>query len=60
MPLEAVQGPLKTHPVELRFPDTLPLVQMDLERIAKVLQHLLENAAKYSAEGILSSSALKS
>ncbi len=46
-----VQGPLKTHPVELRLPDTLPLVQMDLERIAKVLQHLLENAAKYSAEG---------
>src|ERR1700722_2941427 len=49
--LEAVQGPLKTHPIELRLPDTLPLVQMDLERIAKVLQHLLENAAKYSAEG---------
>ncbi len=49
--LEAVQGPLKTHPVELRLPDSLPLVQMDLERIAKVLQHLLENAAKYSAEG---------
>jgi two-component system sensor histidine kinase KdpD len=49
--LEATQGQLKTHPVELRFPDSLPLVQMDLERIAKVLQHLLENAAKYSAEG---------
>ncbi len=49
--LEAVQGPLKSHPVELRLPDTLPLVQMDLERIAKVLQHLLENASKYSAEG---------
>src|SRR5271154_3862543 len=49
--LEETQGPLKTHPVELRLPDTLPLVQMDLERIAKVLQHLLENAAKYSAEG---------
>jgi two-component system sensor histidine kinase KdpD len=49
--LEAVQSPLKTHPVELRLPDSLPLVQMDLERIAKVLQHLLENAAKYSAEG---------
>ncbi|WP_353073220.1 DUF4118 domain-containing protein [Tunturiibacter gelidoferens] len=49
--LEAVQGPLKNHPLELRLPDTLPPVQMDLERIAKVLQHLLENAAKYSAEG---------
>ncbi|WP_433967782.1 ATP-binding protein [Tunturiibacter gelidiferens] len=49
--LEAVQGPLKNHPLELRLPDTLPPVQIDLERIAKVLQHLLENAAKYSAEG---------
>ena len=49
--LEATQAQLKNHPVELRFPDTLPPVQMDLERIAKVLQHLLENAAKYSEEG---------
>jgi two-component system sensor histidine kinase KdpD len=49
--LEAVQGPLKNHPIELRLPDSLPPVQMDLERIAKLLQHLLENAAKYSAEG---------
>jgi len=49
--LEAVQGPLKNHPLELRLPDKLPPVQMDLERIAKVLQHLLENAAKYSPEG---------
>jgi two-component system, OmpR family, sensor histidine kinase KdpD len=48
--LEAVQPQLKTHPVELRLPDTLPLVEIDLERIAKVIQHLLENAAKYSAE----------
>jgi two-component system, OmpR family, sensor histidine kinase KdpD len=48
--LEAVQPQLKTHPVELRLPDTLPLVEMDLERIAKVIQHLLENAAKYSSE----------
>src|ERR1700761_2807966 len=49
--LEATQGPLKNHPLELRLPDTLPPVHMDLERIAKVLQHLLENAAKYSPEG---------
>lgn len=27
------------------------MVEMDLERIAKVLQHLIENAAKYSSEG---------
>jgi two-component system sensor histidine kinase KdpD len=49
--LEAVQSQLKVHPVDLRLPDTLPLIVMDLERIAKVLQHLLENAAKYSEEG---------
>jgi two-component system, OmpR family, sensor histidine kinase KdpD len=49
--LEAVQPQLKPHPVDLRLPDSLPLVVMDIERIAKVLQHLLENAAKYSEEG---------
>ena len=46
--LEAVQ--VKNHPVEIRMPETLPMVEIDLERIAKVLQHLIENAAKYSAE----------
>ncbi|HEY6373883.1 MAG TPA: ATP-binding protein, partial [Edaphobacter sp.] len=49
--LEAVQVPLRNHPVDVRLADSLPRVEMDLERIAKVLQHLLENAAKYSAEG---------
>jgi len=45
-----VQPQLRTHPVDIRLADSLPPVVMDLERIAKVLQHLLENAAKYSAE----------
>jgi len=49
--LEAVQPQLRTHPVDVRLPDSLPPVEMDLERIGKVIQHLLENAAKYSAEG---------
>jgi two-component system sensor histidine kinase KdpD len=49
--VEAVQTPLRNHPIDIRMPDTLPLVEIDLERIAKVLQHLLENAAKYSSEG---------
>ena len=49
--LEAVQVQVKSRPVEIRLPETLPMVEMDLERIAKVLQHLIENAAKYSAEG---------
>ncbi len=44
-------GALKTHSVDIRIPDSLPRVEIDLERIAKVLEHLLENAAKYSAEG---------
>lgn len=48
--MEELHAQLRTHPVEVRLPDTLPMVAMDLDRIAKVLQHLLENAAKYSAE----------
>jgi two-component system sensor histidine kinase KdpD len=48
--MEELHTQLKTHPVDVRLPDSLPMVEMDLERIAKVLQHLLENAAKYSAE----------
>ncbi len=48
--IETLQIPLRTHPVDIRLPDSLPLVPMDLERVAKVLQHLLENAAKYSEE----------
>ena len=39
------------HPVEVRLPDRLPPVLMDAAWIKKVLQHLLENAAKYSAPG---------
>lgn len=46
-----MDGALRTHPVDVRLSDSLPKVEMDLERIAKVLQHLLENAAKYSADG---------
>ncbi len=48
--IEELEGPLKAHPVDVRLSDSLPKVEMDLERIAKVLQHLLENAAKYSAD----------
>ena len=40
---------LGDHPVEVRLPDRLPSVVMDAGWIKKVLQHLLENAAKYSA-----------
>ncbi|MGB7549873.1 MAG: ATP-binding protein [Terracidiphilus sp.] len=50
---QAVNGldaQLRTHPIELRLPDSLPAVPMDLNQIVKVLHHLLENAAKYSPQ----------
>jgi two-component system sensor histidine kinase KdpD len=42
---------LADHPVEVRLPELLPSVVMDAVWIKKVLRHLLENAAKYSAAG---------
>jgi two-component system sensor histidine kinase KdpD len=39
---------LASHPVHVRLPDSLPPAVMDVNWIKKVLQHLLENAAKYS------------
>jgi two-component system sensor histidine kinase KdpD len=42
---------LGDHPVEVRLPEHLPAVAMDVTWIKKVLQHLLENAAKYSPSG---------
>lgn len=36
------------HPLEVRLPEQLPNARMDLVWIKKVLQHLVENAAKYS------------
>jgi two-component system sensor histidine kinase KdpD len=55
---EAIEGALEEsrnviagHPVEVRVPDNLPSATMDVEWIKKVLQHLIENAAKYSPAG---------
>jgi two-component system sensor histidine kinase KdpD len=39
---------LDSHKVELTVPEDLPLVPMDVKRIAEVLTQLLENAGKYS------------
>lgn len=39
---------LGNHSIEVRLPDHLPPVLMDAGWMKKVLQHLLENAAKYS------------
>jgi two-component system, OmpR family, sensor histidine kinase KdpD len=46
--LEELRPTLGQHPVEIRLPDNLPPVLIDLERIKEVLMQLLENAAKYS------------
>jgi two-component system sensor histidine kinase KdpD len=42
---------LGNHPIEVRLPEHLPPALMDAGWIKKVLQHLLENAAKYSPPG---------
>jgi two-component system sensor histidine kinase KdpD len=39
---------LAQHPLEVHVPAALPKVRADSARIAEVLKHLLENAAKYS------------
>jgi two-component system sensor histidine kinase KdpD len=42
---------LANHVVEMSVPDNLPQASFDFERIAEVVSHLLENAAKYSPKG---------
>jgi two-component system sensor histidine kinase KdpD len=49
--LEESKPALLHHPVEVKIPDGLPPVPMDLDRIAEVLQQLLDNAGKYSPPG---------
>jgi len=49
--MEESKQRLANHPLELRVPETLPLLSIDLERITSVLVQLLENAAKYSPAG---------
>jgi two-component system sensor histidine kinase KdpD len=49
--LEESRNTIADHSVEVRVPDNLPPAVMDVEWIKKVLQHLIENAAKYSPAG---------
>lgn len=49
--LEDSKQVLGNHPVEVRLADSLPPATMDVSWIKKVIQHLLENAAKYSQPG---------
>jgi two-component system sensor histidine kinase KdpD len=39
---------LQDRPVDITIPADLPRVDIDVKRIAEVIRHLLENAAKYS------------
>src|SRR6266849_9417395 len=49
--IQATRQALQHHPVEVKAPENLPRVKMDVERISEVLVHLLENAGKYSPSG---------
>ncbi|HEV7675160.1 MAG TPA: DUF4118 domain-containing protein [Candidatus Angelobacter sp.] len=48
--LEESRNAIGDHAVEVRVPDNLPAAVMDVDWIKKVLQHLIENAAKYSPD----------
>jgi two-component system, OmpR family, sensor histidine kinase KdpD len=49
--LQSCRLALQNHPVDVKIPDNLAAVKMDVERITEVLVHLLENASKYSPAG---------
>lgn len=48
--LEDSKSAIGEHPVHVRLGENLPAAMMDVAWIKKVLQHLIENAAKYSPE----------
>lgn len=48
--LEASRNVTGEHPVQVRLAENLPAAMMDVSWIKKVLQHLIENAVKYSPE----------
>ena len=48
--LEQCKGTLGKRSVQLRIPENLPLVRVDLDRMKQALVQLLENAHRYSPE----------
>lgn len=46
--LDELKSTIQPHPVTISIPDDMPVVRMDCQRIAEVLVHLIQNAAKYS------------
>lgn len=51
MTAEKMKYRLQNHTVLIRVPEALPEVRMDRRLIQRVLQHLIENAAKFSPSG---------
>jgi len=51
MAMKQSRAALQGHAVDVKIPDNLPPIKMDVERISEVLVHLLENASKYSSPG---------
>ncbi len=49
--VEWMRHRLQGHPVMVQISETLPDVPMDRTLIRRVLQHLIENAARFSPEG---------
>src|ERR1700722_8362601 len=49
--IERCKTTLGNRPVDIRIPDGLPRVLVDLARIREVLVHLIENANQYSPAG---------
>lgn len=48
--IEQIKPTLNGRQIDIDIPPALPLVNIDTERIAEVIRHLVENAVKYSAE----------
>ena len=46
--LQEARQSLQRHPVDVKVPENIPKIKMDVERLCEVLVHLLENAGKYS------------
>ena len=49
--MEECKTALSHRPVDVRIPNGLPRVLVDLARIREVLVHLIENANQYSPAG---------